>query len=431
MRHARSRLGMLTCLAATAIACSDEPAAPGAQASEVRSSHARAASTAPAADVASVVRGNTTFALDLHRAVSAAAGNVVASPYSASTALAMTWAGARSGSLTRMRAALRLPDVEPARVHAAFNAIDLRLASQTAQPVSMENPRPARLQTANALWAQQGRSFQPAFLDVLAESYDAPVHLTDFAGSPDPSRLAINRWVSDRTAAKIPSLLGPGTITPLTVFVLTNAVHFTAGWRRSFDPAATAPADFHVSDTMTVSAPTMHQVARLSYAEGTGWKAVSLGYQGTDLRMLVIVPDAGTFAAFERDLTAEGLEAIAGAVSDHIVTLSLPRFAFRSQNSLAAPLSAMGMREEFTPGAPDFSGIDGTQTIYLKDVVHEGYIAVDENGTEAAAATAVIGEAVNLPPPATLNVDRPFLFAIQSPTTGVLFFGRVTNPTAS
>lgn len=428
MHRALTRLGMLTCLAASAAACGDEA---NTQSSEVRSSHPRAAATAPAADITAVVRGNTVFALDLHRAVSATAGNVVVSPYSASTALAMTWAGARNASLTRMRAALRLPDVEPARVHAAFNAIDLRLATQTAQPTSMESPRPARLRTANALWAQQGRSFQPAFLDVLAESYDAPVHLTDFAGAPDPSRLAINRWVSDRTAAKIPSLLGPGTITPLTVFVLTNAVHFTAGWRHTFDPAGTAPADFHVSDSVTVRAPTMHQQARLAYAEDAGWKAVSLAYQGTDLQMLIVVPDAGTFAAFERDLTVERLDSIAGAVSDHIVTLSLPRFAFRSQNSLAAPLSAMGMREEFTPGAPDFSGIDGTQTIFLKDVVHEGYIAVDENGTEAAAATAVIGEAVNLPPPATLAIDRPFLFAIRSPTTGVLFFGRVTNPTAS
>jgi serpin B len=426
-----SSLGVVSLVAALAAGCGDTVSPDAASTSEVRSSHARLSASAPESDVAAVVRANNTFAFDLHRAAAASGRNVVLSPYSVSTALAMTWAGARGASETRMRAALRLPTMEAARVHAAFNALDQGLLAQTSQPVSRESPRPARVQLANALWAQRAFPFQAPFLDTLAESYGAGVRVTDFATAPDASRLAINAWVGERTAGRIPALLAEGTVTGDTVFVLTNAIHFSAGWQRVFDPSRTAPADFHVSPTVTASVPTMHLAARLPYAEGPGWKAVSLGYQGGELSMLVIVPDAGTFEAFERDLTAERFESIAAMASDHITTLSLPRFSFRSQASLVPALSALGMAEEFRAGAADFSGIDGTRRIALKDVIHEGFIAVDEWGTEAAAAVAVMGELVSLPPPATLAVDRPFFFAIRSPSGGLLFFGRVMNPSVS
>lgn len=417
-------------VAVLAAGCGD--AAPSASAAtEVRSTHARVTAAPDAADLSAVLRGSATFALDLHRAVAAGGRNVVISPHSVSTALAMTWTGARGATETRMRGAMRLPSLEQARVHASFNAIDRALTAQSTQPVSNENPRPARIKLANALWAQRGYAFQAPFLDVLAEHYGAGVWVTDFATAPDPSRLGINRWVSERTDGRIPALLAEGTISANTVFVLTNAIHFTAGWRRVFDPARTAPADFHLSDATTVRAPTMSMLGRLPYAEGAGWRAVSMAYQGSDLSMLLVLPDAGGFAEFERDLTAERLEMIAAATTDHIVTLSLPRFSFRSQASLVDALGAMGMAEEFRPGVPDFSGIDGMRRIFLKDVIHEGFISVDENGTEAAAATAVIGEVVSAPPPATFTADRPFVFAIRAGNGTLLFLGRVMNPAAS
>ena len=420
--------GVVSLVAVLAAGCGDTVSPEAAATSEVRSSHARVTAAAPEADLSALVRANTTFAFDLHRAVAASGRNVVVSPYSVSTALAMTWAGARTDSETRMRATMRLPTMEQARVHAAFNALDQWLVAQTSQPVSEESPRPARVKLANALWAQRGYSFQAPFLDTLAENYGAGVRVTDFATAPDASRLAINAWVGERTDGRIPALLAEGTITGDTVFVLTNAIHFTAGWQRVFDPSRTAPADFYVSPTVTARVPTMHLEARLPYAEGPGWKAVSLAYQGSDLSMFVIVPDAGTFEAFERDLTAERFEAIVAAPRDHITTLALPRFSFRAQTSLAPALRAMGMAEEFRAGSADFSGIDGSRRISLKDVIHEGFIAVDENGTEAAAATAVIGEVTSLPPPATLTVDRPFFFAIRSSSGALLFVGRVMNP---
>ena len=424
------RWALVPVVAALAAGCGDD-APSDATITELRSSHARATASPDAADLAAVLRANTTFAIDLHRAVAAEGRNVVVSPYSVSTALAMTWTGARAATETRMRAAMRLPSLESTRVHAAFNAIDRALTAQSTQPVTAESPRPARIKLANALWAQRGYPFEAPFLDTLAEHYGAGVWLTDFASAPDPSRLGINRWVSERTNGRIPALLAEGTITGSTVFVLTNAVHFNAGWRRVFDPARTAPADFHVTDAMTVRVPTMAQLARLPYAEGAGWRAVSMAYQGSDLSMLVMLPDAGRFADFERDLTAERLEMIAAATTDHIVTMSLPRFSFRSQASLVTALGAMGMAEEFRPGVPDFSGIDGSRRIFLKDVIHEGFIAVDENGTEAAAATAVIGDVVSAPPPATFAADRPFVFAIRAGNGTLLFLGRVMNPAVS
>lgn len=430
MQHPHVGWTVVPILAALAIGCEDSvPSA--ATVTEVRSSHARVTASPGAADLSAVIRGNASFALDLHRAVAVEGRNVVTSPHSVSTALAMTWVGARGASETRMRAAMRLPSLESASVHASFNAIDRALAEQSTQPVSQENPRPARIKLANALWAQRGYSFQTPFLDTLAEHYGAGVWLTDFSTYPEPSRLSINNWVSERTEGRIPSLLAQGTISPATVFVLTNAIHFIAGWRRVFDPARTAPADFRVNAETVVRVPTMSIMARYPYAEGPGWKAVSLAYQGSDLAMLVMVPDAGGFATFERELTAERLEMIASATSDHIVTLSMPRFSFRSQLSLRPGLGAMGMAQEFVPDAPDFSGIDGTRRIFLKDVIHEGFIAVDENGTEAAAATAVIGDVVSAPPPATLSIDRPFLFVIRSRNGTLLFLGRVMNPSVS
>jgi hypothetical protein len=203
------RWALVPVVAALAAGCGDD-APSDAPTTEVRSSHARVTASPDAADLAAVLRANATFAIDLHRAVATEGRNVVVSPYSVSTALAMTWAGARAATETRMRGAMRLPALGSGRVHAAFNAIDRALTSQSTQPVTAESPRPARITLANALWAQRGYSFAAPFLDTLAEHYGAGVWLTDFASAPDPSRLGINRWVSERTNGRIPALLAKG-----------------------------------------------------------------------------------------------------------------------------------------------------------------------------------------------------------------------------
>ena len=252
--------------------------------------------------------------------------------------------------------------------------------------------------------------------------------MLDLAGSPDPSRLVINRWVSDQTHARIPNLLAPGSITGATVLVLTNAVYFIAGWSAPFDRARTANAGSHRLDGTVVQAPTMSEAADMGYAEGPGWQAVDMPYQGGQSSMLVIVPAAGTFADFERSLDADRFEAIVSALTPHRVTLALPRFTFRRNASLDTALRVLGMTAEFLPGVADLSGIDGSRRLFIQDVIHEGYIAVDEDGTEAAGATAVIIGVTGLPPQATLSVDRPFLVAIRSANGAVLFLGRAVDP---
>ncbi len=430
MRH----LASFAALAVTALVtgCADD-ALPGATTpGEVRSSAARITTSPDPADLAAVVRATNTFALDLHRTVASGTGNTVVSPYSVTSALGMALAGARTTTASQMRAALRLPaTLADDRVHLALNALDRALVADTTQPTSRESPRPARLSVANSLWAQQGWTFQTPWLDTLASQYGVGVRTVDFTTAPDAARLAINGWVSERTNARIVDLLAPGSITADTVFALVNAVHFSAGWRRSFDPARTTTDAFTTAAGTSVRVPTMHSQGRLAYGDGEGYQAVSLAYQGTGLTMLVVAPTAGTFAAFERSLDAARLDAIASSLSDHMVTFAMPKFSFRTSVGLVDALRTLGMTDAFTAGSADFSGIDGTRRIFLSRAVHQGFIAVDENGTEAAAATALIGEAVSLPPPATLTLDRPFLFAIRGANGALLFVGRVTDPSAS
>lgn len=402
------------------------PSAP-AGAEVVRSSRARiTASAAPAEDLQALARGNAEFGLALYRAVGAEAGNVVMSPHSVSVALGMTWAGARTETETQMASALRF-SMGQARTHAAFNALDLALAQRAMRPVDGGGQR-FRLRVVNSLWGQRGYGFLTPFLDTLGEHYGAAMYLVDFVRDAEGARRVINTWVSTQTERRIPELLPMGVVRPSTVLVLTNAVYFSASWAQPFPAGDTRPADFHLLDGSTRSAPTMNRVAELRYAEGPTWQAVELPYVGEEVSMLVIVPAEGRFAEVERGLDGAALTAVVAGLHPRRVTLALPRFSFRKPAGLREPLMAMGMTDAFSSSA-DLSGMDGTRSLFIQDVLHEGYIAVDEAGTEAAAATAVIVGRVSAPEPATLRADRPFLFAIRdNPTGAVLFFGRVVEP---
>jgi serpin B len=288
------------------------------------------------------------------------------------------------------------------------------------------------LSIANSIWGQRDYTFLPEFLDVLAENYGAGLRVTDFAGAPESARDSINRWVSEQTQDKIKNLLPQGAITPLTRLVLANAIYFKAGWLYPFEPALTGDAAFNLLDGRQVSVPTMRfaQPAGLLHSSGDGYQAVALPYEGYRASMIVVVPDPGHFAEFEAAFSRDIVQQIADDLAPQQVLVALPKFRFEYEAGLAETLAAMGMSDAFTAGAADFSGIDGTHNLFISTVQHKAFVSVDEAGTEAAAATAVVVDTRSLPiVDVELTVDRPFLFLIRDDDSGsILFLGRVLDP---
>jgi serpin B len=307
------------------------------------------------------------------------------------------------------------------RLHAAFNALDLALTT----PPPTSNAAAFRLEVANSIWIQKDFSALPIYLDTLAENYGAGLFVEDFAAAPEPAREAINGWVADRTEDQIPTLFPPGTINSLTRLVLANAVFFHGDWKIQF-PKNSPNETFHAL-AGDVFVPTMHGDHNAGIWSGPGWNAGALDYAGDTVSMIIVVPDAGTFASFEAGLTVESVSAIlAGARPSGDADLIMPRFKFATDVGLNETLSALGMPQAFGDGA-DFSGINGAHDLRIEAVMHKAIIAVDEKGTTASAATGVSVGLVSAPP--TLIVDRPFLFFIRHNATGaILFQGRVVDP---
>jgi serpin B len=383
----------------------------------------------PAEDAAELAAGNRAFAFDFYQAVCDQGGNLFFSPHSLSVALAMTYAGARSSTEAQMAETLHY-SLPQERLHPAFNALDLELASRGAGGDKEEQP--FELSIANSLWGQRDYAFLPEFLDLLALNYGAGLRLSDFAGAPEAARNEINRWVEKETQGKIEDLIPEGAIDTFTRLVLANAIYFKADWLKPFEASETQDMPFYLLDGSQVQTPMMaHDGAEtFPYAAGEGFQAVELPYVGEEIAMLVVVPDTGSFPAFEAGLDAERFVAIQAQMQPTELILRFPKFQFESEFALSDRLAGMGMPDAFTPGAADFSGMDGTQQLFIQDVFHKAFVAVDEKGTEAAAATAVImGLMAMMPPDVQLTVDRPFIFAIvDKPTGSILFLGRVLNP---
>jgi serpin B len=383
------------------------------------------------ANLSELVTGNSRFAFELYQALHQKQGNLFYSPYSISIALVMTYAGARSETERQMSETLHFT-LPQERLHPAFNALDLELASRGKGAVGKDG-RPFRLNIANSIWGQLGYSFLPAFLDVLAINYGAGLRLLDFANAPEASRLTINEWVSKQTEGKIEDLLPPGSITPLTKLVLTNAIYFNAAWHYPFDGANTHDGTFHLLDGRQVTVPMMSQTNPFGYAEGDGYQAVELPYRGKDqlsveLSMVILLSQPGRFEEFESSLDTERVGTILGALQPREVALTMPKFTYESSFSLKEELEAMGMADAFS-GAADFSGMNGTRNLFIGDVVHKAFVSVDEAGTEAAAATAVIMFTAAPTPPVEVRLDRPFIFMIRDiKTSAILFVGRVLDP---
>jgi len=379
--------------------------------------------------VAGLVNGNNTFALKLYHLLGAQNGNIFFSPYSISEALAMTYAGARGQTAQDMAKALDF-NLPQESLHPAFNQVDLDLA-QRGKGAKGKNGEGFQLKVVNAIWGQQGFQFQAPYLDTLAVNYDAGLRVVDFIKQPEQSRTTINRWVEDQTASRIKDLLPPGSINAMTRLILTNAIYFNAAWLSPFQKSATADGIFNRLDASTENVPMMKQTLSFRYAEGDNFQAVELPYDGRDTSMVVLLPASGKFNIFEQSLDAVSMAQILNSLSQQQVALTMPKFQYDSTFGLKQALSTLGMSVAFTDAA-DFSGMDGKRDLLIQDVLHKAFVSVDEAGTEAAAASAVIVGTTAMPVKiAQMTIDRPFIFLIRdNPTGSILFLGRVLDPGA-
>ena len=378
------------------------------------------------ADIDSLVDGNNAFGLDLYQSLRDRDENLILSPFSISLALAMTYSGAKGETEAQMADVLNFGAQD--QTHPAFNALDLAL--EDTGIVLDKDQEPMQLDIANAVFAEQTFTFLPDFLDTLSVNYGAGIRLMDFVNNPNPSRKEINQWVSDETKDKINDLLPEDSITTDTKMVLVNAIYFKADWLSPFDANDTYDGTFKLLDGSEVTAPMMRQRLGIPYFVGDGYAAVELPYAGDSAVMTVLVPDEGRFKEVESQLNSAMFDQMLSNLTPADVTLQMPKFEYESSFMLSDTLANMGMPNAFDSDLADFSGMNDQQALYIGNVIHKAFVAVDEEGTEAAAATAVIMEAATaMMPDNTLVIDRPFIYFIRDVESGqILFIGRVLNP---
>ena len=382
----------------------------------------------------SLVQSNTYFGIELFSVLAQDSpdGNLFLSPYSISTALAMTWAGAEGATARQMADVLgfALPEEE---VHGQFADLQQKLGPEYRQQYMMGSGDPLTLEVANAIWAQESYPLLPEFVSLLQDKYGAEARNVDFVGDAEGARGEINAWVEEKTRDRIQNLLPRGSVDAMTRMVITNAVYFKGSWSEPFSEDATTREDFHLADNTTAEVPMMHQTEELAYAEAAGCRAVELPYADNMSSMLVLLPD-GDLSEFEQDFSTETLDEIAAEMQSREVVLSMPSFEFTSSFGLSQTLKSMGMIDAFEPGQADFTGMTEARELYISAVIHKAFVKVDEEGTEAAAATAVVMALTSMPPQlqrVELVLDRPFLFLIRDRVTGsVLFMGRMADPSA-
>jgi serpin B len=379
------------------------------------------------ADQAEVVKGSNAFAVDLYAQLSRQPGNLFFSPESISTAFGMAYAGARGQTASEMKHVFHFT-LPPDKLHPAMGAL---LAEMNAQHKGYE------LRVADALWAQQDANFETDYLKLVQSDYAAGFHRVNFKLLPETVRATINSWVEKQTNDKIKDLISPGALNPTTRLVLTNAIYFKGNWQDQFDKEATQKEEFHLSAAQWVMTPMMHRTGGYRYFDGGTFQALELPYSGDEISMVVLLPkQTDGLAAMEKSFTSR-------SASDWIqkleptdkVILTLPRFTMTQQFELNSALSAMGMSQAFSSAA-DFSGMTGKPDFAISAAIHKAFIDVDEQGTEAAAATAVVMFATAMqhrfpePPPVVFRADHPFLFILLDTKSGsMLFLGRVADPT--
>ena len=371
-----------------------------------------------AAPLDAATSGDTQFAVDLYQQLRVAKGNLFFSPYSISVALAMVTAGARGDTARELQEHAHLPS-SPRDLALLARELDLGPAAGV------------ELTSANALWAQRGIPLREEYLQLVRTQFGATIGHLDFARS-DAARETINTWASDKTKKKIPTLIGPGVLNGATRLVLTNAVYMKAKWLTPFAPRATADLPFHFDATNSAPVKMMWEKTYVPFAHVDGVRIVELPYVGGGLSMLIVLPDAiDGLDAVERSLTPAALDRWAAALKPHETVVRLPRFRSSSSFALEETLRNLGIRLAFrSDGGADFSGISTAEKLFIAHVIHEARIDVAEEGTEAAAATAVtvVGEtAVVMPQPEMFVADHPFLYVIRK-GKAVVFMGRLRDP---
>lgn len=374
-------------------------------------------------DVKPLVDANNSFALDLHGKLLSMQGNLAYSPYSISSALAMTYAGARGETAKQMEQSLHFSALK-AGAHPFFGALDGTL--KTAQGSN-------QLNIANSLWPQEKYAFLPEFLALLKQNYGASVTPLNYGSAPEKARTRINSWVEQHTRQRIKDLIAPGMLNEMTRMVLVNAVYFKGTWATPFAESATKPLTFYVGPNSAVSAPFMHRRGSFRYGENPQAQLLAMPYEGNGLEMVLLLPrQRNGIATLEASLNATNLASALGAMRNEEVNVAMPRFKIASAFGLGDTLKSLGMRNAFDPARADFSGMDGRPNwLFISAVVHKAFVEVNEKGTEAAAATGVVmtTNSIMIPkPPKEFRADHPFLFLIRETRTGsLLFVGRVAT----
>lgn len=372
-------------------------------------------------DVQEVVRAGNRFAIDFYRNVKDEEGNLFFSPWSLSSALAMAYEGARGETAHEIKKVFHYPETPVLRRGYAWIIKEINSEDEDYS-----------LDTANALWAQEGFEFLPEYLKAAGDYYGGRTTNLDFKSHAEKSRKTINSWVEEKTRDKIKDLIPQGALGPLTRLVLTNAVYFKGDWKTQFEKDDTTEQDFHMTDDKTIQVDMMRLAEddfKPRYMENELLQALELPYAGEEISMLILLPRR-RIIDLEDELTESSLNEWSSQMTRQQVHVFLPRFKFTKKSFLKKTLSQMGMPKAFT-GTADFSGMTGKTDLMIDDVIHQAFIQVDEEGTEAAAATAVIVRLTSARPVEVklFRADHPFIFLIRDNDSGqILFMGRVSNP---
>lgn len=380
------------------------------------------------AEKASIVGAGNDFTSDLFRQLRQAKGNLFFAPQSITEALSMTFAGARGQTANEMQSTLHFR-MNTDYTHATLAALLKERNARTEKGGYV-------FRSVNALWVQRDYALDAAYLDFVKTSYGAGAQNVDFKTDPEGAATIINDWVEQQTDRKITQLVSADALGWDARLVLTNAVYFKADWKTPFEKSATVQEDFYQSPSQNAPAWMMYRkCSDCKYADNERYQVVALPYQGNDIELVALLPrDKNGLAALEQEMNPQTLrEALDAAVAGEKVDVYLPRFRLESRFSLKEPLMAMGMKKAFDPSEADFSGMTGKRELFIQDVLHKAYVEVDEAGTEAAAATAVIMAPLSMPVQMDKKVfraDHPFLFFLRDAHTGTIYFmGRVENPT--
>ncbi|MGA2070108.1 MAG: serpin family protein [Sedimentisphaerales bacterium] len=371
-----------------------------------------------------VVAGNNKFALELYSKINEKQGNLFLSPYSISTALAMTYAGAKSETEKQMADTLCFSTMSSEQLHEEFGSL-IRKLNAAGEKGGYE------LVVANAIWGQKGYNFLPEFLTLVKTNYDGNLEQVDFKTQAEAARKTINAWVEKKTKDKIKELIKPKMLDSTTRLVLTNAIYFKGKWANQFMSVQTKDAPFTLLGGQKVNVPMMYQTEKFGYKEVNNIQVLEMPYVNNDLSMVVLLPKKlDGISELEKDLNNDNLARWIDDLRKRKVQVFFPRFKMTSEFELARVLGAMGMPDAFSAEKADFSGMNGNHELSISAVVHKAYVDVNEEGTEAAAATGVgvIATSIESPPP-VFRADHPFIFLIRDNKSGsILFLGRVANP---